>query len=199
MNEMMKKDVLNSYERSSLEFIGNSNSLHELGMNSKKLEDAAGRQILDIFGFNSDSEVIYTSGDAESFTLIISNIEHGNIVTDNKKFYDICLEMGKEAYFGDVLSLINDDTRLVSVISDINLNGNFLKHISVSESGDYSNYDFVTVEDDIPFFGCVIKKKNKNMVPLVHGGKSSTKYRSGTAATSLIVSFSKILKLKYKK
>lgn len=194
----MKDDILNSYEKSSLNFIGNSNSLHELGLNSKKLEEAASLQILNVFSL-LDREVVYTSGDSESFTFILSNIDSGNIVTDNKVIYDICLEMGKEVYYGDVKKLINSDTKLVSVCSDIDMDYHGLKHICVSSFGNYDKYDFITISSDIPFFGCVIKKKNKDMVPLVHGGKSSTKYRSGTAATPLIVSFSKEVKLKYKK
>ena len=43
------KDVLDSYDRVSLEFIGNSNSLHELGLNSKRIEEAASRtKFLDV-------------------------------------------------------------------------------------------------------------------------------------------------------
>ena len=34
---------------------------------------------------------------------------------------------------------------------------------------------------------------------LIHGGKSTTKYRSGTSVTPLVVSFSKLVKLKYRK
>ena len=52
------KDVLDSYDRVSLEFIGNSNSLHELGLNSKRIEEAASRQILDVLGLD-DYDVIY--------------------------------------------------------------------------------------------------------------------------------------------
>ena len=60
-------------------------------------------------------------------------------------------------------------------------------------------FDFITIEDDIPFFGVLLKKKNIEILPLVNGGKSSTKYRSGTSVTPLIVSFAKLVKLKYKR
>ena len=66
------KDVLDSYDRVSLEFIGNSNSLHELGLNSKRIEEAASRQILDVLGLD-DYDVIYTSGNSESFSTILFN------------------------------------------------------------------------------------------------------------------------------
>ena len=54
--------------------------------------------------------------------------------------------------------------------------------------------------------GCLIKKNNIKLEPLIHGGKSTTVYRSGTPATSLIASLGKSLELasknmnqKYKK
>jgi len=194
---------LKSYEKSSLEYIGNSNSLHELGLKSKKLEDAAGKQILDILGVPS-KEIIYTSGNCESYTLIVENIDESkNIVTNNRNFYDFCMLMGRDVRFGDVLSLIDNNTGLVSLndaVILVNYNGPI--HIDISFKYDFgflNNYDFITIEDEIPFFGCLIKNKNRELIPVIHGGKSTTKYRSGTSPTSLIVSFSKLIKLKYKK
>ncbi len=43
--------------------------------------------------------------------------------------------------------------------------------------------------------GCLIKKENIQIEPLIHGGKSTTVYRSGTPALALIVSMSKALRL----
>lgn len=45
--------------------------------------------------------------------------------------------------------------------------------------------------------GCLIKKDNIVIDPLIHGGKSTTVYRSGTPALPLIVSLSKALRLAY--
>ena len=45
--------------------------------------------------------------------------------------------------------------------------------------------------------GCLIKRKNISIEPLIHGGKSVTAYRSGTPTTALIASTSKALKLVY--
>ena len=45
--------------------------------------------------------------------------------------------------------------------------------------------------------GCLIKKTNIDIEPLIHGGKSTTIFRSGTPATPLIVSFAKALRLAY--
>ena len=46
--------------------------------------------------------------------------------------------------------------------------------------------------------GCLIKKEHIKIEPLIHGGKSTTVYRSGTPATSLIASLGKALELAYK-
>ena len=45
--------------------------------------------------------------------------------------------------------------------------------------------------------GCLIKKENIVIEPLIHGGKSTTVYRSGTPAVSLIASLAKALRLVY--
>ena len=45
--------------------------------------------------------------------------------------------------------------------------------------------------------GVLIKKEKINLIPLIHGGKSTTNYRSGTPATPLIVSTAKALRLAY--
>ena len=45
--------------------------------------------------------------------------------------------------------------------------------------------------------GALIKKEKIVIEPLIHGGKSTTVYRSGTPATPLIASFAKALRLAY--
>lgn len=45
--------------------------------------------------------------------------------------------------------------------------------------------------------GALIKKEKINLTPLIHGGKSTTIFRSGTPATQLIASTSKALRLSY--
>lgn len=189
----MREDVLSSYDKVSLEYIGNSNSLHKLGLDSKRLEDAASKQILEVLGLDG-YVVIYTSGNAESFSTIISNVK-GKVWTDNEEVKSICSEMEVS------VSEDKEDVYLTSTLNEKNFFGK-LNHIDIKLSNKYESldrFDFITIEDDIPFFGVLIKKKEIDVVPLIHGGKSSTKYRSGTAVTPLIVSFAKMVKLKYKK
>lgn len=45
--------------------------------------------------------------------------------------------------------------------------------------------------------GALIKKENIKLTPLIHGGKSTTIYRSGTPTTQLIASMAKALRLAY--
>lgn len=45
--------------------------------------------------------------------------------------------------------------------------------------------------------GCLVKKENIVLEPLIHGGKSTTVFRSGTPATALIVSLAKALRIVY--
>lgn len=45
--------------------------------------------------------------------------------------------------------------------------------------------------------GALIKKKKTVIEPLIHGGKSTTIYRSGTPSLPLIISFAKALRLAY--
>ena len=193
MDELKK-----TYEKSSLEFIGNSNSLHSLGFKSKKLEDASTRQILDVLKL-SNKEIIYTSGTEENYTFILNNVpDDKKIVTDNEYFYEIAKQMNKNVYFDKDLNDL-DDVYLISTNKDLNLENKCLKHISLKENYEnYHLYDFITIDDLIPFFGCLIKDKNKVLTPLIHGGKSTTSYRSGTAVTSLIALLSKHIKSTYK-
>lgn len=45
--------------------------------------------------------------------------------------------------------------------------------------------------------GLLVKKENVSILPLLHGGKSTTNFRSGTPSTALIASISKALTLSY--
>ena len=64
---------------------------------------------------------------------------------------------------------------------------------------DFRNVDLISFTAH-KFYGikgiaCLVKKESILMEPLIHGGKSTTKYRSGTPALPLIVSMAKALRL----
>ena len=67
---MIDQEVLNSFKKTSLEYMGNTNSLHKLGVDAKKLEVAATKQILNLLHVNN-KEVVYTSDRNEANSLAI--------------------------------------------------------------------------------------------------------------------------------
>ena len=67
------KEVLDTYDKVSLNYIGNPNSLHKLGVESKKLMDASVKQVADLLKVH-ENEVIFTSGATESNNLAIFGV-----------------------------------------------------------------------------------------------------------------------------
>ena len=117
-------------------------------------------------------------------------------------------------------SLIRDDTILVSItavnseigiIEPIEEIGLMLRdypkifyHVDMTQSIgkmklDLTNIDLASFSAHKFFgvkgIGVLVKKENINIEPIIHGGKSTTIYRSGTPATPLIASISKALRL----
>ena len=77
----VNENVLDTYVKVTKDYIGNPNSLHELGVKAKKLIDASTNQIASILGVKA-SEIIYTSGASESNNMAIKGIclKYKNIV-----------------------------------------------------------------------------------------------------------------------
>ena len=122
----------------------------------------------------------------------------------------------------DLKSLLRDDTILVSItavnseigiVEPIEEIGKILKdypkcffhsdltQIIGKKEINLENVDLASFSAH-KFFGLkgiggLIKKDKINLVPLIHGGKSTTIYRSGTPAVALIASFAKALRLAY--
>jgi len=116
-------------------------------------------------------------------------------------------------------SLLREDTILVSIgavnsetgvkqnIEEIALllkNYNCYFHVDATQAIgkiklDFSNVDLVSFAAHKFYgpkgIGVLIKKKDILIEPLIHGGKSTTKYRSGTPALPLIAALSKALRL----
>ncbi|MBE6152280.1 MAG: cysteine desulfurase [Firmicutes bacterium] len=67
------KRVLETFNKVSLDFIGNPNSLHRLGVESKGLIDKSIEQIKQILNLTKD-EIIFTSGSSEANNLAIKGI-----------------------------------------------------------------------------------------------------------------------------
>ncbi len=236
------KEVLDTFMRVSKDFIGNTNSLHKLGIRAKELEMQATRQIASLLGVK-ETEIIYTSGSSESNNLALKGIclKYQNrgkrILTtllEHSSIYGPISYLQRLGFIVDFLEIdengsvkidsleekITEDTLLVSVaavnsetgiLEPIEEIGKVLKkypkcffHVDATQSVgkihlSFENVDLISLSAHkiygIKGIGCLIKKENIELEPLIHGGKSTTKYRSGTPAHPLIASFAKALRL----
>lgn len=238
----VNKEVLDSFNKACLDFPGNPNSLHTLGVNSKNLIDKATKQIADILKVK-ENEIIYTSGSSESNNLALKGIclkyqnRGKHIITTHYEHSSIygpigyLQKLGFEVDFVDskedgtvdlehLKSLMRDDTILVTInainseigiVQPINEIGKIVHeypkcfyHVDITQAVskidiDLSNIDLASFSAHKFFglkgIGVLIKKEKVVLEPLIHGGKSTTVFRSGTPAHPLIVSISKALRL----
>ena len=236
------KRVLDTFNKVCLEYPGNSNSLHSLGVKSKQLEDYATSEIAKMLGVKS-SEIIYTSGASESNNLAIKGVclkyqnrgkhiittllEHSSVVAP----LNYLTNMGFEVDFVKITdtgvvdlehlkSLMRSDTILVSISmvdSEIGLKQPIQEiaeivseypkcyfHVDCTQAigkipVDLTGVDLASMSAHkiygLKGIGLLIKKENINIEPIIHGGKSTTVFRSGTPALPLIVSLMKAMKL----
>jgi len=129
--------VLEVYNKVSTNYFANSNSLHKLGTESKKLENYATKKIAKLLGVK-ETEIIYTSGSSESNNLAIKGtcfkyqnrgkhiittyLEHSSILetVNYLQKFGFTIDYVKIKDDGTVdldnlRSLLRDDTILVSV------------------------------------------------------------------------------------
>ena len=122
----------------------------------------------------------------------------------------------------DLERLMRDDTILVSICSvnsEVGIHQDLKKisevvrknpktffHSDVTQSIGKEKIDFNLVDlasmscqkfYGMKGFGALIKREKIIIEPLIHGGKSTTVFRSGTPATPLIAAFAKALRLVY--
>lgn len=243
----VRDEVLDSYIKTTKNYIGNPNSLHKLGIASKQLIDAATNQVASILGVK-ESEIIYTSGASEANNtaikgicfkyqnrgkhIITTELEHSSVIAP----LQYLMKLGFEVDFvqldkngrvdlEDLERLMREDTILVSIaavnseigiiqpieqISEIvrkypkayfhsditqSLGKQSIKdiHIECLDLASFSAQKFFGMKG----IGGLIKKEKILIDPLIHGGKSTTVFRSGTPAVGLIVSLAKALRLAY--
>lgn len=131
------KEVLDSYNKVTIDYFGNPNSLHSLGVKSRELLNSATKQISNIFKIKEE-EIIYTSGSTEANNLaligcalahckrgshiVVSKLEHESI-------YGICNYLESIGFYidyvkntadgvidlDDLKGLVNENTILVSI------------------------------------------------------------------------------------
>ena len=236
------KRVLNTFNKVCLEYPGNTNSLHKLGIEAKELEDYSTTKIKELLNLK-DEEIIYTSGASESNNHIIKGVaskyqnrgkhiitsflEHSSILStltylstkgftiDYVKIKDdgrIDLEHLKKLLTNETIlvsiSAVDSELGILEPIEEIS---NILKeypkcffHVDCTQALgkikiDFSLMDFASASIHKIFglkgIGLLIKKKNISIDNLIHGGKSTTTYRSGTPDLPLIVSSMKAIEL----
>lgn len=238
----VNEEVLKVFNKVCLEYPGNSNSLHSLGIKSKELEDYATEKIASLLKVKP-SEIIYTSGSSESNNtaikgvcnkyknrgnhIITTNLEHSSVIAPlnylTKEGFTVDYVKIKDNGLVDIENLkelLTDETILVSISivdseiglrQNINEIGKLLKeypkcifHVDCTQGIGKINIDFTNIDlasisahkfYGLKGIGLLIKKENIVIEPLIHGGKSTTIYRSGTPPLPLIVSLMKALEL----
>lgn len=238
----VNEEVFNSYHKAILNYPGNANSLHKLGMKSKSLMEASTNQIANLLGVKSN-EIIFTSGASEANNLAIvgylekyknrgkhiitTKLEHSSVsetisyLANNgyEVSYVNILENG-HIDIDDLKNKINENTSLVSIchvnseigiLQDVNEIGKLLKeypkivfHVDGTQAigkvlVSLENIDLYTFSSHKIYglngVGCLVKKNNIELEPIIHGGKSQSIYRSSTPTHALYASFAKALKL----
>ena len=134
---MVDKRVLDTFNKVCLEYPGNANSLHSLGVKSKELEEYATERIADLLKIDKD-EIIYTSGATESNNtilkgvasryknrgnhIIISPLEHSSVIAtcdylESKGFIIDKVRLREDGLIDidHLKELINDKTILVFI------------------------------------------------------------------------------------
>ncbi len=130
-------DVLDTMNKTTKDFIGNTNSLNKLGKEANDLYIEANKQIASILACET-KEVIYTSGATESNNMALIGVAMANhnkgkhIITsklEHPSIYAICDYLSSIGFdisyvknnaeglvdFNDLKSLIREDTILVSI------------------------------------------------------------------------------------
>ena len=164
---------------------------------------------------NRGNHILTTKLEHSSVLETVSYLEKNGFVVE----YLNVLENGK-VDIEDLKNKIREDTILVSIChvsseigikQDIDEIGNYLKkypkiifHVDGTQAIGKINVNLDNIDlysfsghkiYGLMGIGCLIKKKNIELVPIIHGGKSTTIYRSGTPTVSLDVSLAKALKL----
>lgn len=238
----VNEEVLDTYIKVSRDFIGNANSIHNLGIKSKELIDSSTKRIATLLGVKA-SEIIYTSGASEGNNtaikgicalyknrgkhIITTKLEHSSILEPlnylKQEGFEVSyvkLKSDGTVDLNNLKSLLRDDTILVTlasvsselgILQPISQIAKMLKdypkcflHVDITQSVgkvkvDLEGVDLATCSSHKFYgpkgIGLLIKRENINLLPLIHGGKSTTNYRSGTPATPLIAAQAKALRL----
>lgn len=238
-------EVLDSYVKVTKKYIGNANSIHNLGVLSKELMLKATDQISKILNINP-KEIIYTSGASESNTtaikgvalkyqnrgkhIITSHLEHKSVLDVIEALKELGFEISYvkllsngQIDLDDLKNLIRKDTILVTICavnSEVGFkaplktirqiinknNDKIIFHSDMTQALGKTHFSLRDV--DLASFsahkiyapkgiGMLYKRQGLEIDSLIYGVTENTPYRGGTQALSLIVSFSKAMRIIY--
>lgn len=239
---MVDEKVLEIFNKVCLNYPGNVNSIHGLGVKSKELEDYATEKIAKLLKVKP-TEIIYTSGATESNNtvlkgvasryknrgnhIITTHLEHSSTTKtaqylESKGFVIDYVKINEDGLIDldNLKELMTDKTILVAISyvdSELGIKQNIKEirkiinnypkcyfHVDATQALgkieiDFNDMDFMSMSAHKIFgmkgIGLLIKKENIVIDNLIHGGKSTTVYRSGTPALPLICSLMKALEL----
>lgn len=166
---------------------------------------------------NRGNHIITTSLEHSSVSSTLNYLSENGFIIDVVK-----LDNNGLIDINHFKSLINDQTLIVSISlvdSELGIKQNIDElskiiknypkcffHVDATQaigkiSIDLNNIDLVSFSGHKFYapkgIGCLVKNENIIIDNLIHGGKSTSKFRSGTPALPLIVSLSKALRLSY--
>ena len=194
---MVDDRVLETFNKVCKNYPGNSNSLHSLGIKSKELEDYATEKISNLLGVKP-SEIIYTSGASESNNTVLKGVASKY---KNRGNHIITTPLEHSAYVDSELGIRQDIDTISKIVKK---HPKCYFHVDATQAigkikVDPTSIDFISMSAHKIFglkgIGLLIKKDNIVIDNLIHGGKSTTIYRSGTPALPLICSLMKALEL----
>lgn len=113
----VNKEVLDSFNKVCLDYPGNANSLHNLGVEARKLEKEATKQLADLLGIE-EKEIIYTSGASEANNTALKCLKSRgrHILTTNLEHSSIYGPLGYlQAHDYEVTFLETDESGLVDL------------------------------------------------------------------------------------
>lgn len=241
-NTPVDPEVLESFSKAALEFPGNPNSNHPLGVLAKEKMDDLTKEAASLLNVLPE-EIIFTSGASESNNLAIKGIAHLN-KNRGKHIISTCLEhssvsgalsaLQNEGFEIDLVDITEDgtidlehlrellrkDTILVTigyvdselgVVQPVNEIGRIVKqyencayHVDATQAVgkvplELEQIDLLTFAPHkfygINGCGVLVRKQHVILEPLIHGGVSSSLYRSGTPCVGHAAATVKALEL----
>lgn len=241
-NTPVDEEVLKVFCETSIDYIANPNSPHNLGLLANKRFNESQANIAKLLGAK-ENEIIFTSGATESNNMAIKGIAHsykrygkhiittylehasvtGPIVALQNEGFEVdfvTITENGEVDLEHLKELLRDDTILVSICyvdSEIGLKqpieqiSELLKdrkhcffHVDATQAVGkiavaFTDIDLLTCSGHKIYgptgCGILVKKEALMLEPLIHGGISTTTFRSGTPMLSMVAATEKALSL----